>query len=94
MSDTQKVPAELDAPQVIRRVYNKEDDSLTVNGFLVGKVGRKVGQTFSTTTFPNDTIIFDFTEKNELNVYVLLYQLTMIYTDGTRSTMLGCERTA
>lgn len=73
----------------IKHAYNDVDKSLTVNGFLVGKVGAKVDATIATTNVANDTIIFNFSDNG-----TALYEITVVYTDGTRSDLLSAERTA
>lgn len=94
MSETIKIPAEYDYQQTLRRSYNLETASMSVDGFLAGKIGRKVVQTIVTTTFPNDTLVFDFQEKDATGAYITLYQLTIIFIDSGRSEMLSAERTA
>ncbi len=68
----------------LRYVYNDHEGSLTVNGFIVGVVGRKVAITAGATT---DT--FTFTE-NGLQLYVIL----LTYTDVSKTVLLSAERTA
>ena len=89
MSITKKPSAPIDSQQTLKYAYNKEDASITTNGFLVGKVGRKVELVISTTNVANDTETYTFIEDA-----VTLYQLEIIYTDGTRETMLSAERIA
>jgi hypothetical protein len=60
-----------------------------VNGFLAGKVGRKITQTITTTNVPNDTAVYAFSEGA-----TSLYTYTVIYTDATQSVLLSAERTA
>lgn len=89
MSDTLKPPSDLDFSQNIQRSYNDVNGTLSVDGFLTGLVGRKVVLAISTTTIPNDTETYTFSENS-----VQLYVIKIIYTDGTRATMLSAERTA
>lgn len=89
MANTTKTLSSLDHPQVVQAAFNPEDSSLATNGFLVGKVGRKIALTISTTTITNDTETYAFTEST-----VPLYTLKVIYTDGARTTLLSAERTA
>lgn len=88
MANTKKQLSERDANQTLKHSYNDVDGSLTTNGFLVGKVGRKIVQTITTTNVANDTAILDFFEDG-----VLLYQYKIIYTDGTQATLISAERT-
>lgn len=87
MAITQKAPSDLDYSQNIQGAYNDVDATLSTNGFLVGKVGRKVVVTVSTTTVANDTETYAFSENA-----LALYSLKLIYTDGTRSTLMSAER--
>lgn len=89
MSVTSKKLSIKDSQQAIRAAANDVNDTLSVDGFLVGKVGHKVVMTIATTSIANDTEIYDFSDSG-----TSLYQITVIYTDGTRSTFLSAERTA
>lgn len=91
MAETSKRISELDQNQVLRGSFNREDFSLTVNGFLLGKVGRRVTLTIAQTTVPDDTEIFNFSEDSGATA---LYEYTIVYTDDTRETMVYAERTA
>jgi hypothetical protein len=62
---------------------------MSVDGFIVGKVGHKVTLAISTTTIANDTELYSF-----YDVAALLYQIRVIYTDGSRSQLLSAERIA
>lgn len=88
MANTKKKATKLDYEQAIQGVYNDENATLSVDGFLTGKVGRKVELTISTTTILDDTEIYNFSEDG-----IALYELTIIYTDGSRTQMISAERT-
>lgn len=68
----------------IRYSYNDHEGSLTVNGFLVGRVGRKVDILSGATT---DT--FTFSESG-----TTLYVILATYTDVSKTVLLSVERTA
>lgn len=87
MSNTIKAPSDLDYSQTLQGAYNDVDATLSTNGFLVGKIGRKVVVTVSTTTVANDTETYAFSENA-----LALYSLKLIYTDGTRANLLSAER--
>ena len=89
MAETRKVLSEYDSHQIFQKSYNSEGGTLAVDGFLVGKVGRKVEQSIGTTNVANDTETFVFSESG-----TNLFTLTIVYTDGTRQTLLSAERTA
>lgn len=90
MSDvTLKRLSNHDADQTLRLSYNDIDASHTVNGFLVGVVGRKVIMAISTTSIANDTETYAFSENG-----TALYSIKVIYTSGTRDTLLSAERVA
>lgn len=84
---TVKPTSDRDYQQTLKLSFNDVDDSLTTNGFLIGKVGRKVTATISTTTIPNDTMTYAFSEDG-----TALYSYKIIYTDGTRATLMSAER--
>jgi hypothetical protein len=86
---TLKPPSDLDATQTEQRSYNDVNSTFGVDGFLTGLVGRKVTLAISTTNVANDTETYTFSENG-----VQLYVYTVIYTDGTRTTLLSAERTA
>lgn len=84
---TQKAPSDLDYSQTLQNAFNDVDSTITTNGFLVGKVGRKIVVTLSTTTIVDDTETYAFSENA-----IALYSLKVIYTDGTRTQLLSAER--
>ena len=73
-----------DSNQVLQGSYNDVDKSLSTAGFLVGKVGRKV----SVVTVA-EVETYSFYEDS-----ILLYELTLTYTDSTKTTFVSAERTA
>lgn len=87
MAITQKAPSDLDSSQTLQGAFNDVDSTLSTNGFLVGKVGRKIIVTISTTSIANDTETYAFSENG-----TALYSLKLIYTDGSRATLLSAER--
>lgn len=87
MAITKKPASDLDFSQTLQNAFNDVDSTLTTNGFLVGKVGRKVVVTISTTSIANDTETYAFSEDG-----TALYSLKLIYTDGGRNTLLSGER--
>lgn len=89
MPITQKPLSHLDYEQTMQSSYNDVNATLSVDGFLTGKVGRKVELAISTTTIANDTETYSFSENG-----TALYALRIIYTDGTRALMISAERTA
>jgi hypothetical protein len=89
MSETQKPLSNRDYQQTLRASFNDSDKTLSVSGFLTGKVGHKVELSIATTNVANDTEVFSFSDSG-----TALYTLTIIYTDATRGTLLSAERTA
>ena len=87
---TQKIMNQMDADQDIRASYNPANATLGVDGFLTGAVGRQIVQSVTTTTNPNDTLIFDFYEQFGANH---LYQFTLIFTDSSYATLISATRT-
>lgn len=75
--------------EAIQIAFNDVDGTSTVNGFLVAVVGRRITLTISTTTIPNDTENYAFSENG-----TALYTFQLIYTDGARTTLSSATRTA
>lgn len=84
MANTTKPMSMLDANLTERSAFNDVDASFTQAGFLVGKVGRRVEVSGS-----GSTEIYTFLENG-----VVLYALTLTYTDSSKDTLLSAERTA
>jgi hypothetical protein len=89
MPITQKPLSHLDYEQTMQSSYNDVNATLSVDGFLTGKVGRKVELSITTTVLANDTEVYNFSEGG-----IALYELTIIYTDSTRAQLVSAERTA
>lgn len=89
MSQTQKIMSDRDFQQTLKLSFNDADASLTTNGFLIAKVGRKVEVDVSGGT----VAVYTFKELQDGN-YVTLYEYTITYTDTTRTQMISAERTA
>jgi hypothetical protein len=87
MPITKKPLSHLDYEQTLQSSYNDENATLSVDGFLTGKVGRKVELAISTTTVVDDTETYSFSENG-----IALYSLRIIYTDGTRALLISAER--
>lgn len=87
MAITRKPPSDLDYSQTLQGAFNDVDATVSTNGFLVGKVGRKIVMTISTTSVANDTETYAFSEDA-----IALYSLRLIYTDSGRATLVSAER--
>lgn len=85
--DIKKPFSERDANQVLQSAYNDVDATISTNGFLVGKVGNQITLVISTTTIANDTETYSFFDG-----IIALYQIKIIYTDGSRQTMISATR--
>ena len=86
---TTKVFSDRDGDQVLQASFNDVNSTISTDGFLVGKVGRRIDLAISTTTIANDTETYSFSENG-----TALYTLVIVYTDGNRTTMLYTARTA
>lgn len=86
---TTKKASDMSFENVLRAAANKEDGSITVNGFLAGKIGHRVEMTIGTTNVANDTEQYDFYDDA-----LLLYSIEVIYTSATRETLMSAERIA
>ena len=89
MAETTKKHTDLDYRQAITKSYNKEGGTLGVDGFIAGKVGRRVDLTLTDTNTSNDTEVYSFSESG-----TQLYEITIVYTDSTREILQSVERTA
>lgn len=88
---SQKPASDQDATQTQQLAFNDNTFSHLVDGFLSGLVGRRITLTIGTTTIANDTENYAFSENFGANP---LLTLQVVYTDGTRTTMLYAQRTA
>lgn len=89
MGITQKAPSDIDSSQTQQHSFNDNTFSHLVDGFLSAIVGRRIDLAISTTNTSNDTETYTFSENG-----TQLLVLQIIYTDGTRTTMLSALRTA
>lgn len=85
MSETTKTPSEYDQQQIFQRAYNKEGGSLTTDGFVVGKVGRRIVRSVISGTV-DDYSYYDST--------TLLYTLRITYNNTDHDEVNEVERTA
>lgn len=85
MAETSKRLSEKDYSQTLQGAYNEVDKTLSVNGFIVGKVGHKVVRTDYLTT-GDDFNFYDGT--------TLLYTIRVNYTTSAKSTLDYVERIA
>lgn len=94
-SNSQKEIPKQDHEQAIRYVYNNNEKTISVNGFLAGKVGHKIEITIDTTTVPNDTEIYTFSDTQiQAPESPILSQIKLVFTDDTREVLLSAERIA
>lgn len=85
MSITTKPPTKLDYEQAIQGSFNDMNSTLSVDGFIVGKVGHKVVR-----TAPSGTVeVYSFYDNS-----TLLYEITITYTTSTKEEIAQVERTA
>jgi hypothetical protein len=91
MVKTEKLMSDRDFQQTLKLGYNDVDASLTTNGFLVSKVGRRVEIEFPV-IHGGTVAVYTFKELQN-GVYVTLYQYTMTYSDASRVQLTSAERT-
>lgn len=84
-----KLPSTLSSDNVLRDVHSQVDNSIITSGFLVGKVGRKIEISKTTTNVPDDTQVIAFKEDG-----ITLYTLECVYADATLSELISAERIA
>lgn len=84
MPRTTKSMSSQDSAQTLQGSYNDVDASLSINGYLIAKVGRKVELEIDA-----ETEVYTFSESG-----VTLYELTLVYTNSDRTDLVSAERTA
>lgn len=85
MSVTSKQMTEKDYAQTLRSAFNDADASITMNSFLVGKVGHKVTRTANSATV-DDYSFYDGA--------TLLYTLRITYNNSAHDEIDEAERIA
>lgn len=85
MSETSKRLSEKDYQQALQGSYNDVDKTLSVNGFIVGKVGHRITRS-DYLTVGDDYSFYDGS--------TLLYTIRVIYTTPSKSTLSSVERIA
>lgn len=85
--NSQKEIPKQDMEQAVRYVYNNNEKTISVNGFLAGKVGHKIELAISTTSVANDTETYTFKDTT-----LIVSVIKVIYADGTREQFLSAER--
>ena len=85
MSETSKKLSEKDYAQTLQGSYNDVDKTLSVNGFIVGKVGHRITRT-DYLTIGDDYSFYDGT--------TLLYTIRVTYTTSSKSILAAVERIA
>ena len=93
MAKTEKLMSDRDFQQTLKLTFNDVDASLTTNGFLIAKVGRKVEVDVSGGVPAGSVAVYTFKELQNAT-YVTLYEYTITYTDASRTQMVSAERTA
>ena len=66
MSQSSKTMTERDASQVQRFAFNDVNKTLSVDGFVVGKIGHKITRSIVTTNVANDSEQFSFYDSGTL----------------------------
>lgn len=94
-TNSQKEIPKQDHEQAIRYVYNNNEKTLSVNGFLAGKVGHKIEIQVATTNVANDTEIYTFSDTSiQAPASQIISQIKVVFVDDTREVMLSAERIA
>lgn len=86
MSQSTKPLSDRDSAQVHRRAWNEANDTLGVDGFIVGAIGRKI---IKVNVSPAVEAISFYQDQT-----TLMYTLTITYTDSTKADLVSVERTA
>jgi hypothetical protein len=83
--ETTKPLSEKDYSQTLQGAYNDVDKTLSVNGFIVGKVGHRITRS-DYLTVGDDYSFYDGA--------TLLYTIRVIYTTSSKSILSSVERIA
>lgn len=82
---TTKPLSDRDYQQTLRSAFNDANNTLGVDGFITGKVGRKIVKNNVSPTVETYSFYEDQTS--------LLYQFQITYTDSTKADLSSVERT-
>jgi hypothetical protein len=85
MSETTKPLSEKDYSQTLQGAYNDVDKTLSVNGFIVGKVGHRITRS-DYLAIGDDYSFYDGA--------TLLYTIRVIYTTSSKAILSSVERIA
>lgn len=85
MSLTTKPPTKLDYEQAIQGSFNDMNSTLSVDGFIVGKIGHKIVRSEPSAVAEDYEFYDDVT---------LLYTIRITYTDALKQTLLSVQRIA
>ena len=83
MSDTTKPLSERDANQVLQHAHNNVNGTIGVDGFIVGKIGRKIVRTVVSPTVDD----YEFFEGS-----TSLYKIRVTYDGATHDNVDQVER--
>lgn len=84
-----KKASKLSNENVLRSAHVDETASLSINGYVSAKVGRRIELSLATTNVLNDTEVYTYLEDG-----VQIMVLEVVYTDAGRETLVSVERTA
>ena len=84
-----KKASKLSNENVLRSAHVDETASLSINGYVSAKVGRRIELSLTTTNVLNDTEVYTYLEDG-----VQIMVLEVVYTDTSRETLVSVERTA
>lgn len=85
MSLTTKPPTKLDYEQAIQGSFNDMNSTLSVDGFIVGKIGHRIVRSEPSASAEDYSFYDNAT---------LLYTIRITYTDALKQTLLSVERIA
>ena len=87
MAKTTKTMSTSDYQQVLKRAYNEDSGGLCTEGWITGKIGRRISYGLLTTSVADDTVVNTYIEDG-----VTLMVLHSVYTDATHATILYVTR--
>lgn len=81
-----KEMSQRDYQQTLKLSFNDSNDTLGVDGFIVGKIGNTINKVNTSATVETYSFYQDYT--------TLLYQITITYVDSTKNDFISVVRTA
>lgn len=86
MANNSKPTSDYDQTIIFQKAYNPQDNSITVGGFVNGRIGNKIVVAYPSSS----TETYSYYQ----NTSELLLTILVTYTDSTKLSLSSVERTA